>query len=101
MKEFIFVVACSIILASCAIGTAGHGPEWVGQPASALVNREGMPERQMTAPSGATVYIYPRRSLDGINILCNEQYFVQGDAVIGFEEHGVAIGCSRAAGTTM
>lgn len=97
MKRLLMAVACSVMLSGCVIFRTGdHGPVWIGQPASALVDGRGEPDHKTTAPSGATVYVYSRRNFG----VCDEQYYVQDGKVVGFMEQGVALNCSGAAGLT-
>ena len=97
MKRLIVSVACSTVLAGCVIlRTGDHGPVWIGQHANTLVESRGQPDRKMTAPSGATIYVYSRRNFG----VCDEQYYVQEGKVVGFMEQGGALNCSGVAGDT-
>ncbi|MFZ0692544.1 MAG: hypothetical protein WAN51_00065 [Alphaproteobacteria bacterium] len=78
-------------------GLQGHGPQWVGHSADTLVKQDGQPERQATAPSGATVYVYTWRS-DKDVALCERQYFVRDGNVVGYLEKPIAIQCAQSAG---
>ncbi len=78
-------------------GLQGHGPQWVGHSADMLIKHDGQPERQMTAPSGATIYVYTWRSDKGA-ALCEQQYFVRDGDVVGYLEKPIAIQCAQSAG---
>lgn len=94
------------VLAGCAkieqkyeaiSGLEGHGAQWVGHSADMLIKHDGPPERQMTAPSGAAVYVYTWRSDKGA-ALCERQYFVRDGDVVGYLEKPMAMQCSQSVG---
>ena len=103
----ISVAATSILaFAGCATvnqkyenvsGLQGHGPQWVGHSADMLVKHDGPPERKMTAPSGAAVYVYTWRSDKG-TALCERDYFVRDGDVVGYLEKPIAIQCAQVSG---
>jgi len=78
-----------------------HGPEWIGNAASALTDKMGNPDRRVALPlpSLTTVYVYGAGAAPGF-ALCERDYFVRGATVIGYSEHGSAPGCTRSAGRT-
>jgi len=78
-------------------GLHGHGSQWVGHSADMLVKQDGPPERQLTALSGAAVYIYIWRS-DKDVALCERDYFVRDGDVVGYLEKPIAISCDQSAG---
>lgn len=105
------MIALALALALAVLGLAGcgglsgapaeHGPAWIERPASAVVERFGKPDRQVTLPSPslATVYLYTGGAVPGFAV-CEHDYFVRGASVIGYTEHGTAPGCNRSAGRT-
>jgi hypothetical protein len=96
-RNLLPAIFTSLTLVGCVINVRGQGPQWVGQPVSALVERMGMPDRQMTSPSGATVYIYGAHNIHEAT-LCEGNYFVRADQIVGYAERGVAINCGQTAG---
>ncbi len=92
-------VALLAAMASACALSRGHTQEWVGRSASELVASQGMPEREMTAPSGAKVYVYPQKNLEGA-ALCHREYYIRGSQVVGYAAHGFALNCSGSAGET-
>lgn len=91
------LVLC-LSLPACVLSHEGNGPVWIGQPSSALVAAQGMPDRELNAPSGAEVYVYRQKSINGQNELCRYQYYIQRGIVVGFDERGAAVNCSGHAG---
>jgi hypothetical protein len=77
----------------------GHGPQWIERPASGLVDKMGPPDRRvrLPPPSLSTVYLYTAGAAPGYAI-CERDYFVRGETVVGYSEHGTAPGCNRSAG---
>ena len=62
------LVLAASMTACGTIGSAalsGEGPEFVGKPAQALFAAKGAPLRQVTSPSGATIYVYETHNLYG------------------------------------
>jgi hypothetical protein len=80
---------------------AEHGPAWIERPADTLVDRFGQPDKRVTLPfpSLATVYLYTGGALPGFAV-CEHDYIIRGNSVIGYTEHGTAPGCNRKAGRT-
>jgi hypothetical protein len=99
------MVALAVLgLAGCDFGFAApnaHGPQWIERPASTLVSKMGAPDWKvpLPKPSLSTVYAYNAGAVPGAAI-CERDYFVRGDAVIGYREHGAAANCTRSAGRT-
>lgn len=60
----------------------------MGASAQKLVDAQDLPSSQIPAPSGATVYIYPIKSLAGTTILCVDEYYIRNNKVVGFRENG-------------
>jgi len=95
------IVAALLGLAGCSltIKPQGQGPQWIERPASDLVETLGAPDRRvrLPPPSLSTVYLYLGGAQPGFAI-CEHDYFVRGDTVIGYSEHGTGPGCNRTAG---
>jgi hypothetical protein len=95
------LMALMLALSGCGtIGSAvisGEGPGFVGQPAAALFAAKGSPLRQITSPSGATIYVYEAHNLYGATF-CEASYYVRDQIIVGFAAHGGAPTCQGAAG---
>lgn len=80
---------------------SGHGPQWVQRPAGHLVDKMGKPDRvvHLPPPSLSSVFLYTGGAVPGY-AACERLYFVRGESVIGYSEHGTAPGCDRHAGIT-
>ena len=91
--------AASLALNGCAVSSRAReqGAQWVGQPISDLVAQVGMPDQNLNAPSGDDVYVYDSKNLYG-GTLCRDEYYVRGGQIVGFQAHGIAIGCKGASG---
>jgi hypothetical protein len=78
-----------------------HGPQWIQRSADSLVDKMGAPERKVRLPPPAlsTVYLYNAGAAPGFAI-CEHDYYIRGEAVVGYTEHGTAAGCNRRAGNT-
>ena len=78
-----------------------HGPEWIQRSADSLVEKMGNPDRKakLPLPSLSTVYVYGAGVAPGFAV-CERDYFVRGESVIGYREHGTAADCNRFAGRT-
>ena len=99
------------MLAAALLGLAGcgglsgtpeaHGPQWIQRSADSLVDKMGNPDRKVRLPfpSLSTVYLYTAGAAPGFAI-CERDYFVRGETVIGYREHGTAPGCNRSGGRT-
>jgi hypothetical protein len=76
-----------------------HGPEWIERPVDTLTDALGQPDRRVKLPypSLATVYLYTGGAQPGFAI-CERDYVVRGQTVIGYSERGTAPGCNRVAG---
>jgi hypothetical protein len=99
------------LLAAALLGLAGcgglrgepdaHGPQWVQRSADSLTDKMGAPERtlRLPLPSLSSVYMYGAGASPGFAI-CERDYYVRGETIIGYSEHGTAAGCNRSAGRT-
>jgi hypothetical protein len=78
-----------------------HGPEWIQRSADSLVDKMGKPDRtvRLPLPSLSTVYLYTGGAEPGFAV-CERNYFVRGETVVGYREHGTARECNRIAGRT-
>lgn len=104
MQYWQSIVAAALLgLVGCGLVNEpeGHGPQWIERPASGLVDKLGAPDRKMRLPmpSLSTVYMYGAGAAPGY-ALCEHDYFVRGETVIGYSEHGTAPGCNRSGGRT-
>jgi hypothetical protein len=75
-KAALSITAASILAGCGTIGSAGlssEGPKFVGQPVQALLADRGAPLRQMTAPSGAMIYVYEAHNLYGATF-CEDRF---------------------------
>ena len=93
-------ILCALLAGCGTIGSAalsGEGPSFIGQPASALFAQKGAPMRQLTSPSGATIYVYEAHNLIGATF-CEASYFVRNQIVVGFAARGQGITCGGTAG---
>jgi hypothetical protein len=93
------IALAALSMSACVVSSHGNGDQWIGKSAKELVEQKGMPKQQMTAPSGALVYIYEFNNLDG-GTLCRDQFFISNDKVVGFREKGMALNCSEIVGET-
>jgi hypothetical protein len=91
----------AISLSACGtIGSAvvsSEGPAFVGRPAQDLFVAKGAPLRQITSPSGATIYVYEAHNLYGATF-CEASYYVRDQIVVGFSARGGAPTCGGTAG---
>lgn len=72
--------------------------QW-GNPKSELFAKAGTPDRQLSAPSGAKIYVYDQRSFNGQNVLCSMSFFVRNGVIVGVSERGAAMNCGGTAGS--
>jgi hypothetical protein len=97
------IVAAVLGLVGCDLTHEpnGHGPQWIDRPADTLVEKMGAPDRKvrLPIPSLSTVYLYLGGAEPGF-ALCERDYFIRGQTVVGYSEHGSAAGCTRRAGNT-
>jgi hypothetical protein len=97
----IWLTAILVGLAGCDLAhePEGHGPQWIERPADTLVEKNGAPDRKvrLPPPSLSTVYMYLGNAEPGFAI-CERDYFVRGETVIGYSEHGTDPTCKRHAG---
>jgi hypothetical protein len=77
----------------------GHGPQWIQRPTDTLIAKLGAPDRKvrLPPPSLSVVYLYLGGAQPGFAI-CERDYYVRGDTVVGYAEHGAAADCTRHAG---
>jgi hypothetical protein len=91
----------AVSLTACGtVGSANlssEGPAFIDQPATALFAQKGAPLRQITSPSGATVYVYEAHNLYG-STFCEASYYVRDQMIVGFQARGFAPTCSGTAG---
>lgn len=104
MTKIIRVTLLALAVASLGacgtIGSAalsGEGPNFIGQSAQALFAAKGAPLRQITSPSGATVYVYEAHNLYGATF-CEASYYVRDQIIVGFSAHGFAPTCGGSIG---
>jgi hypothetical protein len=97
------LAASLVALAGCALTQEpeGHGPQWIERSPSTLVEKMGAPDRKvrLPAPSLSTVYLYTAGAAPGFAI-CERDYFIRGETVIGYSEHGSDPNCHKTAGRT-
>jgi hypothetical protein len=101
-KAALSLAAASILSECGTIGSAGlssEGPKFVGQPVQTLLTDRGAPLRQMTAPSGAMIYVYEVHNLYGATF-CEGSFFIRDQTVVGFAAHGPAPTCGGSTGQT-
>ena len=79
----------------------GHGSRWIDRPASDLTDKLGKPDRivRLPPPSLSTVLLYTAGAAPGYAV-CEHDYFVRGETVVGYSEHGTDPNCKRSAGNT-
>lgn len=79
-----------------------HGPAWVERPADTLVEKMGPPDRKLRLPppSLSTMYIYLGGAAEAGFAICERDYYIRGETVIGYAEHGADPKCKRRAGNT-
>jgi len=103
MKNVILIATSAILLSACGtIGSAnlsGEGPSFIGKSAEALFAEKGAPLRQITSPTGATVYVYEAHNLYGATF-CEGSFYVRNQIVVGFQARGFAPTCGGTAGNT-
>jgi hypothetical protein len=95
------LIAAVFGLAGCGtVGSAslsGEGPNFVGRPAQDLFAAKGAPLRQISSPSGATIYVYEAHNLYGATF-CEASFYVRDRIVVGFAARGPAPTCGGSAG---
>lgn len=99
-KAALSMTAASILAGCGTIGSAGlssDGAKFVGQPVQALLADRGAPLRQMTAPSGAMIYVYEAHNLYGATF-CEGSFYIRDQTVVGFAAHGPALTCGGTTG---
>jgi hypothetical protein len=96
-----WMLAAAISASACGtIGSAslsGEGPGFVGLSAQSLFAAKGAPLRQITSPSGATIYVYEAHNLYGATF-CEASFYVRDQIVVGFSARGPAPTCGGTAG---
>ncbi len=96
----IIFVSAALLTACGTMGSAAlssEGPSLVGRSASDLFAAKGAPVRQLTSPSGATIYVYEAHNLYGATF-CEASFFVRDQIVVGFSAHGLGVTCGGSAG---
>jgi hypothetical protein len=76
---------------------SGEGPSFIGKQAQVLLAAKGAPLRQLTSPSGATIYVYEAHNLYAATF-CEGSYYVRDQFVVGFLARGFSPACSGTAG---
>jgi hypothetical protein len=91
----------TIALAACALTEkpTGHGPQWIERPAQDVIDANGKPDRvvHLPSPSLSTVFLYLGGAEPGFAI-CERDYFVRGQTIDGYSEHGTDPKCNRHGG---
>ena len=79
-----------------------HGPQWIERSADSLVEKMGAPDRKLRLPppSLSTMYVYLGGAAEPGFAICERDYYVRGETVIGYAEHGADPNCKRRAGNT-
>ena len=99
----ILAAAAFLALGGCALTEKpqGQGPQWVERPAADLIDSVGKPDHvvRLPVPSLSTVFVYTAGAAPGYAI-CEHDYFVRGETVVGYSEHGTDPKCTRRAGNT-
>jgi hypothetical protein len=99
----VLIAIIGMVLASC--GTMGSaalssdGPGFVGKTGQELFAAKGAPQRQLTSPSGATIYVYEAHNLYGATF-CEASFYVRSQIVVGFSANGLSPACAGSAGQT-
>lgn len=95
------LAAAVLVLADCALTEkpTGHGPQWIERPVQDLIDANGKPDRtvRLPPPSLSSVLLYLGGAEPGFAI-CERDYFVRGQAVVGYSEHGSDPRCTRHGG---
>ena len=95
------IIGLVLTLAGCDLthSPEGHGPQWIQRPVDTLTEKLGNPDRvvRLPAPSLSRVFLYTGGAAPGFAI-CERNYYIRGDTVIGYAEHGSDPKCNRAAG---
>jgi hypothetical protein len=101
MKKIILACTTIIVLAGCgtisSASLSNSGPDFIGKSAGELFAEKGTPSRQVTSPTGATIYVYEAHNLIGANF-CEGSFYVRGGQVVGFVAQGQGITCGASAG---
>jgi|SRR5215469_4941030 len=78
--RFLLLAIATVALSGCGtIGSANlssEGPSYIGRSAQTLFAEKGVPLRQITSPSGATIYVYEAHNLYG-STFCEASYYVR------------------------
>jgi hypothetical protein len=77
----------------------GHGPQWIDRPTNTLTEKLGNPDRviRLPPPSLSRVFLYTGGAAPGFAV-CERNYYVRGDTVVGYAEHGTDPKCNRVGG---
>ena len=100
-SRYLLAAAALVALAGCELThkPTGDGPQWIDTPASDLTDTNGKPDRvvRLPPPSLSTVFLYLGGAQPGFAV-CERDYFVRGQAIVGYSEHGTDPKCNRHAG---
>jgi hypothetical protein len=100
-SRYLLAAAALVALAGCELThkPTGDGPQWIDTPASDLIDTNGKPDRtvRLPPPSLSTVFLYRGGAQPGFAV-CERDYFVRGQAIVGYSEHGTDPKCDRHAG---
>jgi hypothetical protein len=90
-----------IALAGCSLTEkpTGQGPQWIERPAQDFIDANGKPDKvvRLPPPSLSTVLLYLGGAEPGFAV-CEHDYFVRGNTIVGYGEHGTDPKCTRRAG---
>jgi hypothetical protein len=94
-----------VILSGCffySFSPSQPAGDFIGHPIQDFLKSKGMPQRQTTAPSGATVYVYDAYNWAGqySPASCHTEIFIRDGKVVGYSRHGFTWNCSGTAGET-
>jgi len=94
-------LAILVLLAGCELThqPTGDGPQWIGRPAQTLIDANGKPDRvvRLPPPSLSSVMLYLGGAQPGFAV-CERDYYVRGQTIVGYGEHGTDPNCKRHAG---
>jgi hypothetical protein len=94
-------VGLLLVLVGCELTHApeGHGPQWIDRNVDALEEKMGNPDHvvSLPAPSLSKVYLYTGGAAPGFAV-CERNYYIRGETVIGYAEHGSDPKCNKVGG---
>ncbi|MDR3424660.1 MAG: hypothetical protein P4M13_06220 [Alphaproteobacteria bacterium] len=101
MRKIVLAVIVATVLSGCgtisSASLSNGGPDFIGKTAGELFAEKGTPARQVTSPTGATIYVYEAHNLIGANF-CEGSFYVRDGVVVGFVAQGQGITCGASAG---